>query len=402
MKSPVSIVLVGIGGMGSVYLNALLKSRESGAFRIEGAVDPYPEKCPHLGELRTFNIPVFERLEEFYSEHRADLAIISSPIHFHCPQTCLALFHGSDVLCEKPVAATVQDARLMIKARDKEGGRVAIGYQWSFSTAIQDLKKDIRKGLFGRPRRLRCLYLWPRHEAYYRRNNWAGKQKDTEGRWILDSPAGNAMAHDLHNMFYILGEKTDSSALPVRVEAELYRAYEIENFDTAALRCFTDKGVEILFYASHATELDRGPVFSYEFEGGTVSMNGRDSEIRALFSNGEEKRYGNPDSEPLQKMWEAIESAVTKSSPVCGIEAAMSQTLCLDGAQDSVPEIVSFPRAMKSEQGEPGERKICVQGLAEAWTESYERSLLPSEMGVPWSKRGKAIDLTTYRGYPGG
>lgn len=400
MKKPVSIVLAGIGGMGSVYLAALLEKRLSGFFRIEGTVDPYPQKCPYLDELRSLDVPVYESLEEFYSRHQADLAVISSPIHFHCPQTCLALSQGSYVLCEKPAAAAIQEVKQMIEAGKKAKKWAAIGYQWSFSAAVQNLKKDIQEGLFGRPKRLRCLYLWPRDESYYRRNDWAGKQTDSEGRWILDSPANNAMAHDLHNMFYILGAKREISALPLRVEAELYRAYNIQNFDTAAVRCFTEQGVEILFYVSHATAVDMGPVFSYEFEKGITTSSGRNSEIMAHFSDGKVKNYGSPDSEPLKKMWEAINLAGSANLPACGLEAASSQTLCLNGAQDSMRDIQNFPQSLLTEQGEPGKRAIAVRGLEEVMRECYNKSLLPSELGVSWSKKGKIIHLAGYSDFP--
>jgi hypothetical protein len=264
------------------------------------------------------------------------------------------------------------------------------------------LKKDIQRGVFGRPRRLKCLYLWPRDEAYYRRNDWAGRKRDAEGRWILDSPANNAMAHDLHNMFYILGKTRETSARLARVEAELYRAYDIENFDTAALRCFTEEGTEILFYVSHAVEADTGPVFLYEFETGTVDARGRNAEMKAVLSTGEVINYGSLDSEPLRKMWEAMEYVRRESLPACGIEAAMSQTLCLNGAQDSMPEIGEFPRQLLRRQGEPGRTSITVEGLEDALIECYEKNLLPSELGVAWGKKGKLIDITRYQNFPSG
>ena len=130
---------------------------------------------------------------------------------------------------------------------------VAIGYQWSFSPAIQRLKGDIAAGVFGAPKRLKTIVLWPRDETYYSRNRWAGKQRDEAGNPIFDSPVSNACAHYLHNMLYVLGDAVDRSAIPSRVSAELYRAHPIENYDTAALRCWTDRGVEILFIVSHAT-----------------------------------------------------------------------------------------------------------------------------------------------------
>ncbi|MGB7295832.1 MAG: Gfo/Idh/MocA family oxidoreductase [Candidatus Aminicenantales bacterium] len=401
MKKPVSIVLVGIGGMGSVYLESLLQHKGSGRFRLAGTVDPHPARCPQQEELQALGIPVFKTLEEFYSRHQADLAIIASPIHFHSAQTCLALAQGSRVLCEKPAAATVQEVRRMQAAERSARSWVAVGFQWSFSSAIQKLKNDIRQGLFGRPRRLKCLYLWPRSEAYYRRNDWAGKVRDDDGRWILDSPVNNAMAHDLHNMLYVLGKETQTAAIPVRLEAELYRAYDIENFDTAAVRCLTAAGAEILFFVSHAAGVDTGPVFSYEFERGEVRASGRDAAITARLA-ATSKNYGVPDAEPLRKMGEAIDSARGDVLPVCGLEAALGQVLAVNGAQDSQPEIQNFPRTILSVRGKPGHREISVEGLAGILRECYEKNRLPSELNVSWSRRGRMVDLDAYVHYPGG
>jgi predicted dehydrogenase len=399
-NKPVSIVLVGIGGMGSVYLQTLLENWDKGIFKVQGTVDPFPQKCPQLQALLSRKIPIHPDLEYFYAHDKADLAIISSPIQFHCSQTCLALQYGSNVLCEKPIAATVQEARTIIDARDRAKKWVAVGYQWSFSSAIQRLKKDILEGLFGKPKRLKCLYLWPRDEAYYRRNDWAGKKRDDKGRWILDSPANNAMAHDLHNMLYLLGRTTETSAVPSQIEAELYRAQGIQNFDTAAARCLTDSGTEVLFYASHVSEKDEGPVLFYEFEKATVFCEGRISSIQARLADGSIKEYGRPDDEPMNKLWNSIGSVKSREPPVCGPEAALSQTLCLNGMQDSMPDIVDFPRGVIMTEGEPGRKKIWVQGLDAILEECCANNCLPSELGIPWSSKGKVINLADYTEFP--
>jgi predicted dehydrogenase len=399
-KNSVGLVLVGIGGMGAVYLQTLLENRDRGPFKIQGTVDPFPKGCPRLEELQILRIPNYPDLEDFFDRHEAELAIVSSPIQFHCPQTCLSLQNASDVLCEKPLAATIQESRAIIDARDRAKKWVAVGYQWSFSSAIQALKRDILKGLFGKPKRLKCLYLWPRDEAYYRRNDWAGKKQDEAGRWILDSPANNAMAHDLHNMLYITGTTPETSAGPARVEAELYRAHDIQNFDTAAARCETDTDVEILFYVSHVSEKERGPVLTYEFEKATVFGEGRNSTIRAQLADGSVKDYGSPDAEPMKKLWDSLESVKSRKPPVCGPEAGQSQTLCLNGMQDSMPQIVNFPRDLITAEGEPGRRSIRVNGLGAVLEQCYEQNSLPSELGIPWSSKGKIIDLTEYRKFP--
>lgn len=391
MARPVSIVLVGIGGMGSVYVKALLEKKGAVDFRITGAVDPAPERCPQLGDLRALDVPVFGSLEAFYRAGRADLAIISSPIPCHADQTILALDRGSFVLCEKPVAATAAEGRRMLEAEKRSGRWVAVGFQWSFSSPVQALKKDILDGRFGRPRRLKCLYLWPRDFGYYARSPWAGRKRDDDGGWVLDGPAMNAMGHDLHNMFYVLGPTRETSAVPAAVRAELCRAYPIENYDTAALRARTTDGVEILFYVSHACRDDRGPVFSYAFEKGEATCRSRTSGVSARFADGTEKSYGVPDGEPMNKLWASIAAVRSGAPPVCGVQAALSQILCLNAAQESAPEIVGFPPGLVRREGEPGRDRLRVEGLDEALAEAYEKERLPSEMGVPWARAGREI-----------
>jgi len=400
MPAPVSLVLVGVGGMGAVYVKELLEKKDEGLFRIAGAVDPQPNRCQQYVEMRAMGVPCFVSLQDFYRNRMAELAILSSPIQCHQPQTSFALAKCSHVLCEKPAAATIQDVREMIGAEQASSRFVAVGYQWSFSSAVQALKKDVGSGLFGRPKRLKCLYLWPRDETYYRRNDWAGRKRDAEGAWILDSPVQNAMAHDLHNMFYLLGKETDSSARPVEVEAELYRANAIENFDTAAARVRTDEGVEILFIVSHVSNEDRGPVVCCEFEKAVVRCDSRTSGLWADLADGRRKDYGVPDAEPMNKLWQSIAGVRDGTRPLCGLEAAAAQTLCMNGMQDSVPEIRDFPAALVRAVEAEGKRRMIVEGLDETLAACYEAGRLPSEMGVAWSAKGTAVDLRDYAAFP--
>ncbi|MDZ7392064.1 MAG: Gfo/Idh/MocA family oxidoreductase [candidate division KSB1 bacterium] len=402
MARNVSIVVVALGGYGLVYLEGLMDHRKDENVTIVGGVDPEPERCTRLSELRARGVPVYGSLEDFYSHHQADLAIISSPIHLHCEQTCLALSKGSNVLCEKPLGAVVQEGAQMIRARNTARKFVAIGYQWSFTETIQALKRDIAAGLFGAPLRFKTIALWPRDESYYRRNNWAGAQRDPEGRWVLDSPANNALAHYLHNMFYLLGERVDTSARPRRAVAELYRANDIENFDTFAARFLTEHGTEVLFYGSHAVEEEVGPRIEYEFERAKVTYVGWHTEFVARWHDGREKSYGAPDSHYLEKMWQAISAVRTGAAPVCGIEAALAHTLAINGMHESAPEIVDLPREMVTTKGEPGRRLTYAPAVGQCLAEAFERNVLPSEMQVPWAVPGKEINLEGYTFFPGG
>jgi predicted dehydrogenase len=401
MKKPVSLVLVGVGGMGRSYLQALFNEFSPEDVRISAIIEPNLRNSGVSNELEKRSIPLFAHLHPFYESGRsADLVVICSPIHHHVPQACEALENGSYVLCEKPIGATIQEAQHLIGTRDVASRWVMIGYQWSYSKAIQALKKDVISGRFGKPIRLKTLCLWPRHEAYYQRNDWAGRIK-VQGKWVLDSPANNAMAHFLHNLFYILGERTDRCAMPLDVEAELYRVYPIENYDTVACRAHTKEGCELLYYASHAVSPTRGPMFVFAFEEATVSYGETINMIVAQDRKGNQSLYGDPESEhPLRKLFEAVAAVRDPNLILCGPEAALAQTLCMNGMQESAPEIITLPESLICR--DPDEKRWFGKGLDQELYDCYVKGILPSEAKLSWAWAGKRINLDNYRHFPGG
>src|SRR5262245_42348038 len=174
MQSNVKVALAGISGYGDSYLGALLPSERAKGFELVGVVDPMPQRCRRLPELAARQIPLHESMDGLFADTAVDLMLIVTPTHLHAPQTCLALSHGANVLCEKPVAATVGDAMRMLELQRTVKGFAAIGYQWSFSAAVQLLKRDIMAGKFGKPLRMKAVALFPRPISYFKRNDWAG------------------------------------------------------------------------------------------------------------------------------------------------------------------------------------------------------------------------------------
>ncbi len=285
----------------------------------------------------------------------------------------------------------MEEGKAIIKAAKETGKLVAVGYQWSFSRAIQDLKKDIGSGLLGRAQRMKTMVLWPRDFAYFRRNDWAGRIKDPQGRWVLDSVVNNATAHFLHNMFFLLGQGFGKSAYPTAVTAELYRANPIENYDTAALRIRTAGGTELMFYTTHATLEEQDPVFSFEFEKAVVNYNqNQDGKIAAGFKNGETRVYGDPFAGEGNKLWTTIAAIKEGKTVPCGPEAALPHVVCVNGIQET-GEISPFPADLvKSRTDSRGEKAgVYVEGLAQDLTHAYEEWKLPSELGLAWARPGK-------------
>lgn len=364
------ILLVGAGGYAHVYLDFLLDNGNDDIV-LEGIVEKYIDNCPRKDDLLSNGIPVYSDMEAFYENHSADLAIICTPTFLHSEQSIYALSKGSYVLCEKPVAPTVRGAEAMLEAEKKYNRWIAIGYQWSYSDAIQAFKKDVISGVLGKPVSFKTAVSWPRNLDYYNRGvGWAGKvQKD--GVLILDSIASNACAHYIHNMFFVLGHEMDTSLEAAEVDAVLLRANNIENFDTCSLNIVTSDGTKNYFIASHAAEMKKGPIFEYTFEKAKVIFEDEgEREIKAVFADGREKSYGNPFADVLKKLKDCIYAVNNSTVPICTVKTAIPHTKLINRLYEEF-EVSNFPEDIVCFSEE--EKRVFVNGLYEKMYEAYDK-----------------------------
>jgi predicted dehydrogenase len=369
MKEPVKVLVVAINGYGHYYLKTLLEETACEKAVLVGVVDPEADRSKYFNAFREFGIPVCSRMNDFYlSGGKADLAVISSPPHFHVSQSIIALHQGTNVLCEKPAGSTIDDVESLIEKCNKTKKFALIGYQWSYSEGIQLLKKDILSGRFGKPLRMKSLCLWPRDFAYFARNNWAYHKKDQAGNIVLDSLFHNAMSHFIHNMFFLMGSTMNSSAKASKIEAQIFRTYPVETYDTGALRIFTDNGVELLFLGSHAAEKTVDPCFRIEFEKGFVELKpGSDKILIKMLDKGDFS-YPSPDSDhQFRKLFVAIDNVTDPVNLICPPEAAMSQVRVINEVENICGEAKHFPenRLVKTES------RIFVKGLDELLLSCY-------------------------------
>ena len=370
------LLLVGAGGYAKNYIKILL-SHQIPQLEWEGIVDPFYSACEYKDEIDARGIPVYNTMEEFYSHHKACLAVISTPTFLHCKQSICALSNGSHVLCEKPAAPTVKEAEEMITAQKKYDRFIAIGYQWSYSDAIQKLKADVAAGVLGKPISFKTAVSWPRNRAYYNRGGgWAGKiEKD--GNLILDSIASNACAHYLHNMLFVLGNKLETSAFAAEIQAECYRANAIENFDTCCIKIKTKNGIPLYFAATHAAQKRKNPHFVYTFQNGKVTYSQDEgSQIVAELRGGKRIVYGDPFANPFKKLWDAVEGAKSGIPPICTVQSALPHVKLIEDLYSSTP-IRDFSKERIRNDSE--QDALYVDGLYEALYNAYEQEALLTE-----------------------
>src|SRR3954470_23453320 len=284
---PIRFRLAGLGGYAAYVCDRLLDESRSPhpAARLVAVCEPaLDDFLPRIDNLNRHDVKVFGTFEQLLTAP-IDAVWLPLPIDLHRPYTDVALRAGKAVLCEKPAAGSVDDVDAMIAARDAAQLPVAIGFQDAYQPAIADLKHRILAGEFGRPKSVRVLGCWPRSERYFTRNGWAGRLS-RDGGWVLDGPANNALAHFVHLPLLLLGPALQDAIAPTDVAAELYRANDIESYDTCSLR-FTLRGdVPMHVALTHACAKSIEPVVTIEFESATVRYcSGLHAEIQ--FERGE-------------------------------------------------------------------------------------------------------------------
>ena len=404
---------VGIGGYAHVYVSAAQYLAEQGGFEFTAAAVRSPDKYREkMTELEGLGVRFHRDLTTMLAEENLDIVGVPTGIASHTPYCVEAMEAGCDIVCEKPLCATVQEADEMIAARDRLGRRIAVGYQNMYHPAAWALKRLIVEGPLGKVKRIRCKISAPRPDTYYTRNAWAGRQKGGDGRWILDSPANNANAHQLQQMLFYAGPTLHDAAQPARVLGELYHGRpDIDNCDTAAIRIETAGGAELLYLVSHCVAEQWGPVIDIECENGTVDTSNmvRDSGTVVRYSDGREEEIAGEIDLPnaaFRVFTNLIGAVEGREELLCTPDNTKQQTLVINASHDSS----GGPRAVDAAHIGAGDVQygskqvpgLFLKGGSDAIARCYDEWATFADIGVPWAAPAEWIDTRNYTHFPGG
>lgn len=97
---------------------------------------------------------VFDSYESLIESDDIDLVYNPLPINLHAEWTIRALEAGKHVLCEKPFAMNMDEARAMLAAAEKSGKRVIEAFHYRYHPAFQKCLDWIAAGRIGPVRRI--------------------------------------------------------------------------------------------------------------------------------------------------------------------------------------------------------------------------------------------------------
>jgi predicted dehydrogenase len=186
-------------------------------FRVEALCDVEAERLAAVGE--EFSIPRRTRsFDEVLRMDDVDIVDICTPLALHLGQILAALAAGKEVVCEKPLAASLAEVDRVIAAEKEAAGRVMPIFQYRFGNGAQKAKRIIELGIAGKPYLATVETAWKRTAKYYE-TPWRGRREIERGGVLLMHAIHS---HDL--MMWLMGPvesvfaRTATRVNPVEVE----------------------------------------------------------------------------------------------------------------------------------------------------------------------------------------
>lgn len=142
------LALVGAGMMGARYLDAY-KQDPNGCVVAICELDE--AKGRSLGEKHRIE-RVYTSVDDLLTDGGVDAVVVATPDFAHAAPVVSALGSGLDVLCEKPLATSIDDAVAMVKAADASSGQLMINFGNRHRPAASRARMILAEGRLGTPR----------------------------------------------------------------------------------------------------------------------------------------------------------------------------------------------------------------------------------------------------------
>lgn len=175
MTDELRVAVAGTGFVGRIHARS---ARLAGA-RLVGVAASTPERSRLAAEtLRAERH--FDRAEELVTADNVDVVHLCTPNHLHAPLARAALEAGKHVVCEKPLATSIEEARALASLAAGSGLVATVPFVYRFYPTVREMRQRARGGALGDLRVLHGHYL----------QDWLADSSDYN--WRVDPALGGA------------------------------------------------------------------------------------------------------------------------------------------------------------------------------------------------------------------
>ena len=143
----------------------------------------------------------YDSIDALLADPAADIVYISTTNESHVQHTLAAAAAGKHVLCEKPLALTLADARRMVEACEAAGVQMGTNHHLRNAATHRAIRDAVRNGRIGTPiaaRVFHAVHLPPHLQT------WRVKSPEAGGGVILD-----ITVHDADTLRFVLDDEPE-------------------------------------------------------------------------------------------------------------------------------------------------------------------------------------------------
>lgn len=279
-KKLIRIGLIGTGLMGRIHTNGYKRLTDffpeyEYAPVLQACCSRNPERAQAFADQWGYK-SIETDWRKIIARDDIDAVDICTPNDKHAEIAIAAAAAGKMILCEKPLARTVEEAEEMLKAVEAAGVKNTVWYNYRRIPAVTLAKQIVDSGKLGKIFHYRANFL----------QDWTinpDLPQGGEALWRLDAEAagsgvtGDLLAHCIDTAMWINGGIKDVSAMTEtfikeRVHQASGQVQKVGIDDACIFHCHFDNGSLGLF---EATRYARGHKALYTFE-----INGEHASIR--------------------------------------------------------------------------------------------------------------------------
>lgn len=259
----IKVGIVGAGFMGSMHAECYHNLHNA---ELAAIADTDLAKAEKLA--KKYGVETYSKSEDLFREKDIEVVDICLPTFLHKEYVIKATQAGKQILCEKPIALTVEDAGEMIEAVNKARVKLMVGQVLRFWPEYVKLKEIFDSGSLGKMVSISCVRLSPTP-------TW------TRDNWILDpEQSGGALVdlhiHDTDFLLYLLGKPISLLSLASKSSPKFAHVFTTFLFPNDVVACAEggwDMPDNFPFTMS----------FTANFEKGVVEFNSRYQKPLAIY-----------------------------------------------------------------------------------------------------------------------
>lgn len=195
--------LIGCGRISTNHIKAAVNNKLNIVAVCDVVEDNMESLLAKHGLEKETSIKRYTDYKQLIKENDIELISIATESGLHAEIAIYCIEHGINVIIEKPMAMSIEDANKIIEMAEKKNVKVSACHQNRFNIAVQEMRKALEAGRFGKLSHGTIHVRWNRNQNYYTQAPW-------RGTWAQDGGAlMNQCIHGIDLLRWMMGDEVE-------------------------------------------------------------------------------------------------------------------------------------------------------------------------------------------------